>query len=122
MTNLELFNFIYAIEPENDKQKKLLNKIMNLIVEDKTGIVNGKTKERTKYNLSESIEAFLDTINKNDLCDVPTENIYLDYLDFCRKNKFKPKTKAMLSRGVCDVFGIKTKVKSINNKCIRVYM
>lgn len=51
----------------------------------------------------------------------PTKNLYLRYSEYCEENSIKSLGNTEFSRQVCKKFNLKTVVKRVRNKTIRVY-
>lgn len=106
MKDIDIFKWLYDLEPENSIQKKKLNKMMSIILE--------KT-EPTK------IDIFLDTLALDEVMDKEVSRVYEYYLTWCKENIYEPESKITFGRKVCETFKVKSVAITRDGESKRVY-
>lgn len=84
------------------------------------GIV-ARVNETVDFN---SVKIFLENhkrVFENNQTGTNTEDVYNFYCDMCEEEELTPVHKKSFSRELNRLAGIKTKVKSINGKSVRIY-
>lgn len=106
MTDIEIFQMLYNLEPENWQQKKKIEKMMSIILEKKkpTGL-----------------EEFLETLSLDEVLDKRVKRVYEYYCDWCKELNIKPESAIFFGRCVCDRFKVKGTVTRQDDKTYRVY-
>lgn len=83
-----------------------------------------KVKEQMReYELSNNpiLGFFQEMTDLDAFINNPTKNLYLRYSEYCAENDLNPLGNTEFSRQVCKKFNLKTTVKRVNNKTVRVY-
>lgn len=106
MTDMEIFTWLYELEPENGRQEKKIKKMMSIIL---------KKNELTK------IEAFIETLALDEVLDKEVTRVYTYYCNWCKDNNYKPESKIALGKKICETFKVKSTVIKRNGEVFRIY-
>ena len=106
MTDLEIFKWLSALEPECKLQEKKLKKMMKIISE--------------KVKITKT-ELFLETMTPDKIINQEVSSVYKDYCNWCRENNYKPESNALFGRKLCEVFKVKSILTRSKKDVHRVY-
>lgn len=109
MTDLEIFNWLYALEPESKEQEKKISKMMTVIL-SKTNRVKSK------------LDTFLDTLALDEVVDKNVSRVYQYYCYWCKDNDYEPESNLVFSRKVCETFNVKSKQMMRDGARYRIYV
>lgn len=105
MTDLEIFNMLYEIEPESMEQENKIKAMMRIILSSKD------------KNLME----FLKTLTIEDILFRPTKEVYMKYCTWADDNKYERIAHNVFSEAIQNTFYVKSKVMRVDGKSTRVY-
>ena len=108
MTDLEIFKWLYELEPESKEQEKKLNKMMSIIL----------TKSQP---IKSKLETFIDTLMLDDVLGKDVSRVYEYYCDWCKDNAYTPESKIAFGRKMCATFKVKSVVIMSSGIRHRVY-
>lgn len=111
MTDIEIINWLYNLEPETKEQENKIKKMMIVMLE----------KTQTKDTTPKSVKLYFEPIMLDEIIGKKTEKIYNDYCNWCKENNHIRENKMYFSRLVCKTFNVKTVCNRINDKVVRVY-
>jgi hypothetical protein len=109
MTDIEIFEWLYNIEPENTVQKKKLHKMMRIIL------------TKNYYDNSSYTEEYINTLTLEDVLDKTSKEVYFKYCNWCNSEGVKPDAKNMFSCVIQDTFDVKSITCRYNGKPTKVY-
>lgn len=107
MTNKELFELLYNLEPESKKQAKLISDLLSKIY--------------LTENTHNSITEYLAPVMFDEILNKPVSKIYAHYMRWCSKQGYDPEHINTFTKVVHETFNVYTKVIKINGKSVRVY-
>ena len=112
MKDMEIYNWLFNLVPENKEQEIKLHRMMRVILE-KDNVPN--------VTVSENIEKFLNTLNISDILGERTITVYESYTEWCKQQKIKPEYKNIFSMAIQEKFNVKSNVTRVNGKPVRVF-
>lgn len=109
MTDMEIFNWLYNLEPESKTQKKKIERMMRIII------------KKDYYDNSSDTENFLDTLTDEDVINRPSKEVYAKYKEWCKQYSVTPDAKNIFGSAVQENFNVKSTATRIKGKSLRVY-
>ncbi len=67
-------------------------------------------------------ESILDFLNATNVLGTPTNEVYDEYLDFCKSHNFQPTNKIHLSRKIVEIMDIQIIDKKVNGEKRRLFV
>lgn len=87
------------------------------------GIEQPKTKPCNNQTDSSTVRTtLLKFLDDNNVLGIPTNQVYADYLDFCKTQHLNPTNKYNFSKQVVKILNIKIDAKKINGKKYRMFI
>lgn len=105
MTDMEIYNWLYNLEPENIEQENKIKAMMRIM----------------SLSTQSHIKEFLDTLNFEEIIDRPTKEVYTKYSNWADKNNYEKVGHNIFSQAVQNKFYVKSKTVKSKGKCIKAY-
>lgn len=107
VTNDELYEYLYSIEPIDEVQRKLINKVMGVVYMGMTD------------NTPKPVREFIDNYDEFEGKDA--NRVYTHYVEFCEANGYTAISNIAFGKALCKACNLKSKLKNVKGKRVRVY-